>query len=390
MEIYILDSLYRRITVVDTWVSFIWTERYSATGDFQLVVNSTLANRNLFIKGTKLAMSSSYRVMTVETAQDALDEQGNRLLTITGPSLESVLTQRLARGALDDSTSDPQWVLTGTPVEIANQMFHDVCVEGLLDPGDIIAGVTEASIFPADTVPPPPDEIEYSVDPQTLYDAEVALCNQYLLGFRLVRDISSGLLYWDVYSGSNRTSHQTALPAVVFSEEFDNLQNVTELSSVATYKNVAYVITPVGCAIVYADNVDPAIAGFDRRVLIVTNTDITDTDPPTALAQMMALGTQQLALNRQTAAFDGAISQTSKYVYGIDYNLGDLIEYRNSDGVSNTMQVTEQIFSSDNTGVKSYPTLIINEFVTPGSWDAEPPGVSWTDLADDDYWDDRP
>lgn len=389
MDIYILDSFYRRTDVVDKYESLIWTERFSSAGDFQLKVQSTLGNRNRFVEGTKLAILESYRVMVVETVQDGTDDDGRDILTITGPSLESVLDQRLARSAMNDTTTNPQWVLTGTPKAIATQMFHDICVTGVLDVGDEIPYINEGSLFPADTIPAPPDSITYTVDPDTLYNAEKTLCDQYLMGFRLVRNSDASQLWFDIYMGSDRTSHQTTLPAVIFSNAMGNLQNTTELKSITPYKNAAYVITPVGTRIVYPDDVDPTMSGFDRRVLIVKADDITDTDPPTAQALMLQRGVDELAKNRKVRAFDGEISQNSQYVYGRDYNLGDLVENRNSDGVANSMQVTEHIFASDSEGVRSYPTLTVNQFIVPGSWIALPAGKIWNDFTTE-QWQDLP
>lgn len=389
MDIYILDSFYRRTDVVDKYESLIWTERFSSAGDFQLKIQSTLGNRNRFVEGTKLAILESYRVMVVETVQDGTDDDGQQILTITGPSLESVLDQRLARSAMDDTTTNPQWVLTGTPKDIATQMFHDICVTGVLDAGDVIPYINEGSLFPADTTPAPTDSITYTVDPDTLYNAEKTLCDQYLMGFRLVRNSDLSQLWFDIYMGSDRTSHQTTLPAVIFSSAMENLQNTTELRSLTPYKNAAYVITPVGTRIVYPDDVDPTTSGFDRRVLIVKADDITDTDPVVAQALMLQRGVDELAKNRKIQAFDGEISQSSQFVYGTDYNLGDLVETRNADGVSNNMQVTEHIFASDSEGIRSYPTLAVNQFIVPGSWIALPAGKTWNDFTTEE-WQDLP
>lgn len=389
MEVYILDSLYRRSDVIDRYESLIWTERVSSAGDFELKLNSTLENRNLFREGVKLAILPSYRVMIVETVEDSIDDDGRQILTVKGLSLESVLDQRLARSAMTDTTVNPSWTLTGTPKDIATQMFHDICVTGVLDLGDKIPFINEGSLFPADTISPPPDSITYVVDPDTLYNAEKTLCDQYLMGFRLVRNADTSQLWFDIYMGSDRTSHQSTLPAVIFSSGLDNLHNTSELRSVALYKNTAYVITPVGTRIVYPDDVDPTTSGFDRRVLIVKADDITDTDPMVAQALMLKRGIDELAKNRKVQAFDGEISQSNQYVYGVDYNLGDLVETRNVDGVSNSMQVTEHIFVADSSGIRSYPTLALTQFVTPGSWIALPADKVWNDFTTE-HWADLP
>jgi len=385
MELYILDSLYRRVTVVDKFKSLIWTDRFAAYGDFELDLFSTQANRGLFTMGTKLALTESDRVMVVETVENSVADDGSRVLKVTGRSLESVFDNRLARGVLGDTTTTPTWELTGTPPEIATQMVNDICVTGVLDPGDVIPLLSLGSISPPDTIPPPSASITLDVDLQTLYSAMTNLCGQYLMGFRISRNADFAQLYFNVYMGSDRTIHQSDLPAVLFSSELDNLQDTSELKSIATYKNVAYVISPVGSEVVYADNVDPSTIGVDRRVVIVQADDITDTDPTTASNQMIAAGQAALAQARQVQSFDGETSQISQYKYGRDYNLGDLLSVANDDGLVNDMQVTEQIFVSDNQGDRSYPTLSLYEFVTPGSWLALPADKHWYDFTTE-HW----
>ena len=282
MEVYILDSLLRYSVVVDKFESLIWTERNSSIGDFELHVFSTLENRNLFFPGVRLATNESYRVMTVETIEDATDVEDRRLLKITGSSLEDLLDQRLAMAAMTDLTTDPKWVLTGLPKVVATKLFHDICVTGILNAGDIIAGVTEGSIFPSDTVPAPTDSIIYSIDPKSLYTAIKDLCDAFSMGFRLVRELDTGALFFDVYMGRDRTTLQTTIPAVVFSPDMENLQSTRKLTSAALYKNVAYVVSTVGHEIVYQTDIDPSVAGFQRRVLYVNASDIDDPDPPTA------------------------------------------------------------------------------------------------------------
>lgn len=387
MEMYILDGLYRRQSVVDRFESLIWTERFSAYGNFELLLHSTLENRNRFKEGVRLALDESYRVMTIETIEDSTDSDGRMILKVQGRSLESILDSRLARGTMGDLTDNPKWILTGTPTVIANKIFHDICVTGILNAGDVIPGIIEASIFPPDTIAPPVESITYEIDPRTVYAALKDICDLFHLGFRLVRNFDTTELYFDVYTGSDRTTHQSVLPAVVFSPGLDNLQNTTELSSILTYKNVAYVISPVGSEVVYALDVEPTTNGFDRQVLIVKADDIKDEDPLIASAKMIQKGTEELGKNRRFAAFDGELNRNSQYKYGRDYNLGDLVQLKNASGAASDMQVTEQIFVSDKEGERSYPTLTINRFITSGSWLSVPNDQVWADRGGiEDVW----
>lgn len=392
MDVYILNQIYRREKVVDSFESLIWTERFAAIGDFEMTIHSTPENRALLVPGVRLGLNESHRVMTIETVENSTSEDGLQILKIKGRSLESILDDRLARDNLANLTTESKWVITDKPAVIARKIFHDICILGQLDAGDIIPLVAEGStIFPADNVAEPSETITYEIEPMSVYWAIKNIADQYTFGFRLIRNLDAGQLYFDIYTGSDRTTQQTVLPAVVFSQELDNLQNTSSLTSTALYKNVAYVISPVGHEVVYPLDVDPTIAGFERRVLFVKADDIEDVDPNIASARMIQRGKDELAKYRSLFAFDGEINQNSQYKYGTDYRLGDLVELRDSDGGSNNMQVTEQIFVSDTQGDRSYPTLALNFYIGAGTWSAwEFSNKTWSEFGLTEYWEDQP
>ena len=390
MEIYTLDALYRRNRLIEKHESFIWTERFQAWGDFTISLQSTRENRNLLPTGTWIAHSDSHRVMIVETVEDITDDEGRSILRVSGRSLEAILDSRLARNNLADLTSETKWIFTALPAAIALTIFNDICTDGDLDDGDVLPVVEETPgvVYPIDTYPEPSTPITYEMEPQTLYTALKTLCEISDMGFRMYRDGDSGVLYFGVYMGSDRSTLQTTLPAVVFSPDLDNLKNTSELTTTAFYKNVAYVISPVGHEVVYALDVDPSISGFDRKVLFVRADDITDVDPGDATDRMIQRGTEALAKARRYTGFDGVISQNAQYKYGIDYFLGDTIDLQSKSGSISIMRVTEQIFVSDGEGERSYPTLSLDRFIEPGSWDAWPPGEVWDAVDPDLVWDD--
>lgn len=389
MEVYTLDPLLRREQVIDRFVSLIWTERYKDAGDFELDMHSTLENRNLLKAGTLLAMNESHRVMTVETIEDNSESDGKRILTVKGRSLEAILEDRIAKQTLSNLTIEPKWVITDTPAAVARKIFHDICVVGVLDPGDVIPFIVEGSFMDDDTIPEPVDPITTDLDPKTVYAAIKDICDVWNLGFRLLRNFDSSQLYFDIYTGSDRTSAQTILPPVIFTPELDNLQNTTELTNITKAKNVAYVFSPAGFQVVVAPEVDPEVEGFERRVLVVNATDITSENPDVESA-LIQRGSEELAKHRVYQAFDGEISQNSQFKYNRDYQLGDIVEMRSTDGVTNNMRVTEQIFVSDHEGDRSYPTLTINSFINTGSWLSWLNNKFWVDMGLTEYWVDQP
>lgn len=384
MEAYILDPLLRRIAVIDQYESLIWTERFVEFGDFQIDIESTQATRKLLTPSTMLAMSDSYRVMMVETVEDDVTDDGLTMLTVKGRSIEAILLDRVAKNSTEDLTTSPKWTLTGPPAEVARKIFHDICVLGILDPADVIPFIHEGSIMPTDTVAEPVDPITVELEPTTVYDAIYDICNVWSLGFRMLRNFDASELWFDIYTGSDRTSAQSTLPAVIFTPELDNLQNTKELTTIDKAKNVAYVYSPVGFLKVYPVGVEEDVSGFDRHVLVVNASDVNE-ETPDITAALLQKGMEELAKNRVSQSLDGEIAQNSDYKYGVHYNLGDIVEMRNADGVTNNMRVTEQIFVSDKDGDRAYPTLSLNTFITTGSWLSWLNNKQWIELTDEEW-----
>lgn len=390
MELYTLDPLLRRTEVIDIFESLIWTERYNSFGDFQLDIQSTPATRRQLAIGTLLAMNRSNRVMTVESFEDSVGSDGKRMLEVKGRSLEAILYDRVAKESTSNLTTSPKWTITDAPAVVLRKIFHDICVTGVLDTEDIIPFINEGTFTGASNIPEPIDPITVDITPTTVYDAISQIAVVWNLGFRLQRQFDMSKLWFDIYTGNDRTTAQVLLPPVIFAPELDNLQNTKELTTTDKQKNVAYVFSPAGFQKVYSLGTETDVNGFDRHVLVVNASDITS-DNPDVTAALIQRGNEQLANNRIYQGFDGEISQHSQYQYGRDYYLGDLVETRNSDGVTNDMRVTEQIFAQDAQGERSYPTLTLNVFITTGSWLSWLNNKVWEDITDtSQVWGNQP
>ena len=396
MELYTLDPLLRREYVIDKFESLIWTERFQQFGDFQLDIVSSYKARSLLKVDTYLALNKSNYVMRIESVEDDVSADGQKILIVKGRSLEVLLYDRVAYlantatqttttdpGSGETTTTDVKWTITNAPAAVCRKIFHDICVTGTLDPNDVIPFINEGTFMPDDTIVEPIDPITVDISPTTVYDAISQVAQVWNLGFRVLRQQDMSRLWFDIYVGSDRTTAQTVLPAVVFAPEMDNLQNTKELLSIEGTKNVAYVYSPAGFQMVFAAGVDPEVEGFERHVLSVNASDITADSTPDVAAALQQRGYEELSKNRTYQAFDGEISQNSQYVYGRDYNLGDVVETRNTDGITNNMRVTEQIFVEDKEGERSYPTLTLNTFINTGSWLSWANNKAWFDFDSD-------
>lgn len=378
MDVFVLDDYLVRDSVVDSYFSFIWSERVSSLGDFELVVANTNEAKNLLAIGKRLGINESKRVMDIETHEAKVDDEGRNVLTITGRSLESILMERIAwNNATAGSETKPKWVITGTPAEAARWIFYQVCVAGAMSPSDIIPFYVTGTTYPADTIAESPDSVVFELEIGTVYERIKDICDQYKMGFRLYKGPDDSKLYFNIYQGNDRTTQQSVLDPVVFSPSLDNLAKIQELTSVENLRNVAFVYSKTKSIFVYTDGTDSSTSGFARRVLYVDATSVDETTEPNLTKILTQKGYEALAKNRSITAFDGEISQADQYTYGLHYELGDLVEMQSGFGVTNNMRVTEQIFVSDENGSRSYPTLSVDLLITPGSWLAWDANEEW-------------
>jgi hypothetical protein len=382
MELYILDDTFKRETVLEGYESVIWTERYYGLGEVQIVIDPSLMPKALSVPGVMLGLNRSNRVMRVDTYERKEEADGSEMMTIKGSSLEAYLLERPNQSSVvPETTPGEPPVIQGLPSDIMLTLFDEVCRNNTVVPQDNLSWIQPGIITPPGLIPFPDEVVEMRMDIGTLYDSIFKVADVYKIGFRIVKDGDSGNLYFEVYMGDERHSRQTDFPAVIFGKSLDNLSEVAELSSSALYRNVAYVYGRNGTKVVYAASGDADLVDMARRVLVVQAYDIELPPGPELDIALTQRGREALAQNAMVAAFDGKIDIHSTYQYGIDYNLGDIVEQRSLSGSAREVRVQEQVFVSDREGERSYPTFVLDEIIIPNTW------YSWTS---NQVWDDAP
>lgn len=411
MEIYILDSLLRAIDIVDEYVSMIWTERYAVKGDFELVTLSTPANRNRFVEDTMLMIPDSKRIMRVKTISDTVDVEKGATLTIKGYELSQIFEERVSASY---DVSDPTMLNAVTyfngylPLDLMQTMVWRICISAStwqINSGDTIPYLQDmndhpASLYPADTIPHPSDTVIWEQKIDSLYNAVTDVAKAYDVGYRLYKDPSASKLYFEAYTGVDRTSVQTNNPAVIFSSDMQNLQNTTDYKDSTQHFNVVIAVyeyqnpTEGGYppTLTVSETVaDPELAfssgGFDQKTKFISISQLPEgmelTDVPAYLTQ---LGLEELTRSRPTNVYDGEIDEHADFVYERDYNLGDLVEVRGNDGGAAFMRVEEQIIKYDANGKASYPSLVTKTSINPGTWRSWKYDVDWVDMGSEEYW----
>lgn len=358
MELYVLNkTTWERQYAIDTFTSLIWTERWAGYGEFELSVPLTDDNRFYFSVGNALEMSLSYRVMLVDSAEAKFDTDD--VLIIKGRSFEAFLFYRVARVDQISLAGSPKWIINNEPLKVAETMLDRAFINTVDGPARV--GIGNGPV-PADTITPiETNSIKWEQEPTTLYDAVSAVCTQYELGFRALKNPGSGGISMKVYAGVDRTIQQRTptYPVIIFARNLDNLYNVTEFSSNADNYNAAQVISNQGWVEVYANGGNSSTYGMAKRTLLVMADPVPDVSNPTSAQvtqYLTRVGQKELAKHRLARLLDGEASPTA-YLYQSDYFLGDIVEIRDSDGQRGYRRVAEQIFVSDAEGERTYPTL---------------------------------
>ena len=358
MEFYTLDGYLRRTKVFDKYESLIWTERFADNGDFELIIESNASILNDLAKGTWVAIRDSPRVMTIKTLEDKIDTDGRKILSVKGEEIGDILKDRVARNTMSDTVSETSWDISQPPLTVINMMFSHICISGALSANDILPMVSMGRIYyPADTNPAP-GIIAFSTQLDSLYNAIKTVCDQNDVGYRFIRNGDASSLYFDAYVGCDRTSGQSDFPPVIFSEEFDNFFDYDKLTSIDGVKNVAYIFSDLGYGIqgpTEADTTASSVVGWARKVIAVTYPGSIDPDKVESLTEALGWSTLKPLLNG-VDILDGTLNNPN-LTYGVDYNVGDIVELRAHDGTISERRITEHVYVSDQSGDRSYPTL---------------------------------
>jgi hypothetical protein len=336
----------------------------------------------------------------VQTTTEKTNADGQNLLTVKGYEIVDILSARLALKP-DGGGVVSTWLITGkNPGDTMRYIFDEICVDGVVSSDDIVPFVYPGGLYAAGNIPEPAALIEWEQKPDSVLKALTDLSDIYDLGFRLYKDPNLAKLYFEVYSGSDRTTQQSILPPVIFSQDLENFQNTTEFEDIAssfntvrvmyTYEETvgegeAAVTTEYTISFIVRDDAAEPPEGFDRRVKVLLVSSI-----PEGVVDIEAFLIQsaldELMKSRPITAFDGEVSQSSQYVYERDFYLGDVVEARGTSGATSFMRVEEYIFVEDEQGARSYPTLTTKEYIQAGTWKSYKYDVEWSAMGSDEYW----
>ena len=347
MELYVLDNEFNQIALIDDYKSLIWAKRYSKFGDCELYVRACKEYQAILEEGHYLVRNNDNMVCRIESVElDTSTEEGDYHIAI-GRDCRNILNQRVVW----DQTN-----YTGTVENYIRKLVTD----NVITPS--VAARTIDRIILGDSAGLT-DRITEQVTYAPLGEKIVELCNAYNYGTRMKMNDDNRLVF-EVYKGIDRSYSQEENDYVVFSPEFDNVISSKYITDHSNVKNVA-VIAGEGEGVNRRRVTYGTSSGLDRYELYVDARDVSsqveegqtiDYD-----AMLTARGIEALAEYGTTISFEGEVEPNYSYKYGVDYDLGDIVQVINVYGISASARITEVIETFDEEGYSVIPTFEYQE-----------------------------
>lgn len=352
MEFLILDENLNASSVLDTYESILWTDRYNKCGDFEIYTSMSDTVLSRIKQDYYIWTRDSEHVMIVEDIQITSDAEDGNNLIVVGRSLESVLDRRIIW---------KQTVLSGNFQNGIKKLLD----ENVISPTDESRKINNFMFVESTDHAVTSLTLEAQFTGDNLYEAICNLCASKDIGFKITLT-DDGKFAFQLYAGADRTYDQLVNPHVVFSPSFENIINSNYLESKKSLKTV----TLVAGEGEGSDRKTKEVAissgggsGLGRRELYTDARDISSTTDNGTLteaeynSQLEQRGKEKLADNTVTKTFEGEMETSKMFVYGEDFFMGDMVQIVNEFGIEAKARIVEMIHSQDENGIDFYPTF---------------------------------
>lgn len=375
----ILDKSYTMVAILDMFESFVWTDRYGKAGDFTIVV-PILEHYLPYIRiNYYLSIRESDRLMVIENVELITDPENGDKLKVSGRSLESILDRRIVY---------QKYEFGGT----AQSVVSSAITMNAISPSDPKRKIPNLRFQTSED-----SNVNKTVDSmkvfgENVYSLSEAVCSAYNIGMKMLPEGAGGFVF-SLYSGVDRSWNQTDRIPVVFSHSYENLLESNYLQSEILYASNALVRgdedevtmevmrrterTELARREIFIDtDLQPETQEYTEYVLKTDENgepildddgnyqynEVTKTIKIYDLAyynRMLMEAKVEMAKHTVTEAFDGEIDSYHQFIYGKDYDLGDIVQVQDRYGYEGRCRVTEIMMTRDAGGPKLIPTFIM-------------------------------
>jgi hypothetical protein len=345
--------------MVDGYRSLEWVERYLEPSSFTLKAPATDDFQAELPIGTFVSHSRSDEVFLVE--DHYIDDADEPMITITGRSFESWLENRIVgTERAHPATGEQKDYVMVTPDYTWNQavtLIDQHVITCYYNSNELPYVQVAASVTGTGT------QDEQSFPREGLHTTLMALLAVDNCGIKAIRPGRPGAgavpsyITLRIHRGVDRSA------TISFSYHSGDITGAEYLRSSQPMKNVC-VVTGKWVEVLVDQTAGKTL--LNKRVMRLDATDIDERyDVAPAGATLTYVQNRMISRAKRAIAAQKTISlqnievasDAKRFVYGIDYGLGDTVMVRSNYNVAQKMRVTEYVEIEDENGVSAYPTL---------------------------------
>lgn len=378
-ELYLLDKNLKKIHIIDTYSSVIWTPRYNTVGDCELVIQASYENLNKIKESKYISRDDDDMVCEIVKIAIETDEENGDQFIITGTDVKNILHQRIVT---------EQTNFSGLVEDYIRTLINDSIISPTSPDRKISNFVLGDKVGFEDTIS---QQVTYDVVGEKIEE----LCQTYGWGYKVI--VENEKFVFVLYSGNDLSKY------ISFCSNYDNISTTEYSEDNSNIKNVA-IIAGEGEGVERVKTTIGEGVGIDRHELYVDARDISsivDYDELTSsypngtivtisgkkyyqvdgvniaiityddddeisevqlcddiyIESLASRGYEKIADYASVTSFTGDVITTLGYEYKKDYELGDIVNIKNEYGISMNVRITEVIESRDDNGYVIEPTF---------------------------------
>ena len=342
LSLYVYNSSYQMIGVVEKYISLIWSDRYDEAGDFELEVSYDPLLKDLLQKDRFVTVDYSDHTAIIEKIEISKDDEEDAKMVVSGRSVEIILDRRIV---LEKTEFDEE-----TNISLQNGI-KTLLNENLINPSNSKRKISNFMFSESSVVSITSLSINETYDKDDLYSIITGLCSDNHIGFKVLMD-SSGRYVFGLYKGKDISND------VIFSPYYDNLNNSQYFSSIEDYKNVMFVSKDDSEYLVAFDSSSEP-TGLSRRETHESASDLKEnkegdlTDHELEIKALKKLKSE----HKIKTGFEGDIIPDVLYTYRTDYNVGDKVQLEDAYGNREAVYISEVVITFDENGLSIIPTF---------------------------------
>lgn len=332
MEIKIYDKTLNLIGILDKYNSFVWVRKYSNTGNFKMVAPFTLENMQL-LQIDNIVSKDISEGGFIDGIKITEDEEGNKLIEITGKHITGYLERRIIWGMED---------LRGNAEDAIRRLVNN---NAITTPTERIIPLLQLGDKSNLT-----QQIQKQITGDNLLNAINEIAETVEMGFDINTNYLTKKINFVCYNGIDRTINQSTVAPCIFSNDYENILGQEYIKSLGQYKNVTLVMGTGEGSNRKRVSVGQS-SGLNRYELFTDARDISeektvstptgnkdengntiyqDTKVAISLAEYQELlkqrGNEKLKDCYKVESYESTVNtKSNSMLYKIDYNLGDKV-----------------------------------------------------------------